>query len=534
MKTARVGTILPWGGDGSEGFTASNIPKGWAVCDGQEADANDYPLLFSEIGNTYGGTGAGDFPNYTGIFFFPKLTNRCMMDLESSYLDDPKYQYGQGSVKDIVVDAVGTKFGDYIDGFGTTKVIKTSWAANADIDFSLSDPNLKLSGKITNMRITDPDFSATITTLNRKLGINHTPGHSHPGSIPSATGSFYGPQVWRPASMTVSGSTDHPLCSIVKSTQFQCDLNPSVAQAPDWANGRTLTAFYGSDQYEQTLPTADKFHDYVSDAGKDYWSEVPAPDWHNGTPTRNSPQAVSQQVDFLSTGTFTNNFTYDPVKTHAEPAWAGLFPRPFIFGNRRNYYGHSKGTFNNLEDSPEDPSTYFTVNSVQVSIATSEISLPAGTDIRTSHGTAPDNWYQYDKIHPWMLVDGDCFAKGTYITEISRTGSGDTDFVYLIKLSAQTINTAAGQFNTTFREGTYGSSMSTFNDNNPNSSAFTSHSHGTFDIQMGRGSLNPPATYPLNDISVGSVYPDSLNDALNIIVDTAQPAMVVTYLIKAY
>ena len=51
---------------------------------------------------------------------------------------------------------------------------------------------------------------------------------------------------------------------------------------------------------------------------------------------------------------------------------------------------------------------------------------------------------------------------------------------------------------------------------------------------MGRGSLNPPATYPLNDISVGSVYPESLNDALNIIVDTDQPSMVVVYLIKAY
>ena len=53
MKTARIGTILPWGGDGNEGFTASNIPKGWKVCDGQVANAVDYPLLFSEIGNTF-------------------------------------------------------------------------------------------------------------------------------------------------------------------------------------------------------------------------------------------------------------------------------------------------------------------------------------------------------------------------------------------------------------------------------------------------------------------------------------------------
>ncbi len=534
MKTARIGAIMPWGGDGNEGFTAANIPKGWKVCDGQTADAADYPLLFSEIGTTYGGTGSGTFPNYTGTFFFPKLTNRVMIDLESSYLDETKYQYGQGAVKDTVVDAVGTKFGDFVSGFGLDKVIKTSWSANADIDFTLSDPDLKLSGKITDMKISDPDFNATITTLGRKLGINHTPGHSHPGTVSSAQSSFYGPQVWQPASLTISGSTDHPTCSVVKSQQHTCDLNPSVQEAPDWNNGRTLLAYYGPETHEHTLPTGDKFYDFVSDAGKDYWSEVPAPDWHTGTPTRNSPQAATQNVDFVAIGAFTNNFSYSPVKTHAIKAWTGLFPRPFIFGNRRNYFGHSKGTYNNLLDNPENPSNYFTVNTVNVGIALSEISLPAGTDIRSSHGTAPDNWYQYDKIHPWMLVDGDCFAKGTYITEISRTGTGDANYVYTIKLSAATINTAAGTFNVTFREGTYSSSLSSFGDNNPNSSAFTSHSHGTFDIQMGRGSLNPPATYPLNNISVGSVYPDSLNDALNIIVDTAQPAMVVTYLIKAY
>ena len=72
MKTARIGTILPWGGDGNEGFTASNIPKGWKVCDGQVADAFDYPLLFSEIGNTYGGTGlAKRHTWYVGISASP-------------------------------------------------------------------------------------------------------------------------------------------------------------------------------------------------------------------------------------------------------------------------------------------------------------------------------------------------------------------------------------------------------------------------------------------------------------------------------
>tara|TARA_B100000945_G_C20050921_1_gene443479 strand:- start:226 stop:624 length:399 start_codon:yes stop_codon:yes gene_type:complete len=132
------------------------------------------------------------------------------------------------------------------------------------------------------------------------------------------------------------------------------------------------------------------------------------------------------------------------------------------------------------------------------------------------------------------MVDGECFAKGTYITSIERTGTDDTNWVYKLKISANTINTAAYQGTITFRQGTYASSLSSFGDNDPNSSAFTSHDHGSFDIQMGRGSLNAPATYPLNDISIGSVNPDSFNDALNIIVDTNQPAMVVVFLIKAY
>ena len=55
MKTAKIGTILPWSGDGGSGFLASNIPKGWIVCDGSTKTASDYPLLASIIGDTYGG-----------------------------------------------------------------------------------------------------------------------------------------------------------------------------------------------------------------------------------------------------------------------------------------------------------------------------------------------------------------------------------------------------------------------------------------------------------------------------------------------
>ena len=124
-------------------------------------------------------------------------------------------------------------------------------------------------------------------------------------------------------------------------------------------------------------------------------------------------------------------------------------------------------------------------------------------------------------------------AKGTYITEIEREGTDDSDWVYTIKLSLATIG-ASSNATVIFREGTWPTSMSNFHSQDPDDAAFTSHNHGTFDIQMSRGSLNAPFTFPLNDISIGSVSPDNLDDALNIIIDTDQASMNIVYLIKAY
>lgn len=54
MRVAKVGTIIPWAGDGNEGFALSNIPKGWILCDGRLYNANRYPLLAATLGDTYG------------------------------------------------------------------------------------------------------------------------------------------------------------------------------------------------------------------------------------------------------------------------------------------------------------------------------------------------------------------------------------------------------------------------------------------------------------------------------------------------
>ena len=75
---------MPWGGNGNDGFTLANIPKGWIVCDGKSRDASDFQMLASMIGETYGGDLSGEFPNIEGQFFTPNLTSRVMIDLDES------------------------------------------------------------------------------------------------------------------------------------------------------------------------------------------------------------------------------------------------------------------------------------------------------------------------------------------------------------------------------------------------------------------------------------------------------------------
>ena len=125
MRSAKIGTIMPWGRDGGNGFLESNIPKGWIVCKGDTLSAADYPLLASVIGDTYGGDMTQSngshytFPyvdpsngSNTATFRLPNLSSRLPLDLEPANLYDSKYQQGQNNVFNEVIDNQGTKIKD--------------------------------------------------------------------------------------------------------------------------------------------------------------------------------------------------------------------------------------------------------------------------------------------------------------------------------------------------------------------------------------------------------------------------------------
>ena len=525
MKSAKIGTIMPWGGDGNTGFALSNIPKGWIVCGGQLEDAARYPLLASHLGDTYGADAefGGTFPEYLGKFRLPNMSLKMPIDLEPDYLNQSAYQYGQSDAYSKLITNSYT--GDaLVGGFGSISLsapIPIVISANTDIDFTV-DPSLVMNAKMTNISIAPPDFSTTVYTINRKLGINHTPGHSHPGTYSKATAQFSGPHLFEPSQITTGGGVSG---NCVDNYGYsECQLTNSDT-APTWQQGRVQAAYYGNEQREFTLPTTDRFYDFQ---GSEFWSQVPAQSW---PPTQSHPSGLvsASNLGYQFNGSaYTSTFNVTtPVKTHAQPAWTGLFPKPLEVANRRNYFGPT------VNYDPES-TTPFTVSGVTVPANANSISLPAGTDINSAT-TAGE--FSLDKIVPFMWIYSEGVTRnGTQITAISRTGTSTSNYVYTLELSQPCKNATALTNQTfSFRHGTYPTTTNNITSQlDPNSSTFLGHNHGSFEITQGKGSLAAPTTHPVNNVSLGTVSPENINDALNIIAEVSMPALIVTFLIKAY
>ena len=519
MKVAKVGTIMPWSGDGNDGFALSNVPKGWILCGGQLEEASRYPLLASTIGTTYGSDGqfSGNFPEYEGKFRLPNMSLKMPIDLEPEYLLETDYQYGQADAYNVLVSNSYT--GDaLVDGFGSISLqapIPITISANCDIDFSV-DASLLLTGKMTNISISPPDFSTTVYTVNRKLGINHTKGHNHPGTYQRATAQFSGPHPFEPSNIAVGGGITGNC--VTDYGYSECQLS-NAQTAPLWQNGRVQATFYGDEQHEFTLPTTDRFYNFE---GSQYWSKVPAQNW----PPTEHPSGLTPASDlsYLYNGTaFTNSFEVtNPVDTHAQDAWTGLFPKPLTVANRRNYFGPT------VNYDPETTSPH-TISGVTITAGANSIDLPAGADL----GAA----YELDSVVPLMWVYGGPIRPGTQITRIAReSGTDISNYVYKLELSQPCSNsvTVTGQ-TLSFRHGTYPTTINNITSQlDPNSSTFLGHNHGSFEITQSRGSLQAPETFPINNISMGTVTPDNIDNALNIIAEVSMPALICTFIIKAY
>ena len=306
MKSAPVGTIMPWGGQSSQGNNPQNIPTGWIVCDGRTFEANDYPLLASIIGNTYGPTDTsivGNFPDFEegDVFRVPNLNGRSMVDLEKSYLQDSKYQFEQPDAESVI--------GDLISDDGTGVTPPTIYSADTDLKFQL-DPIDTMAGKIQNINLNDPTWSKTYYTIGRKLGIDHTPGHKHGGQYTTAFPSGKYVQVFEAPNVQLGGNPNYDSANL---TGIQ-----NTDSADQWPNGFGAMTYYD----ENTLVLTNETKTFTQD-------QIPKPALARTIPSHGA-----------STDAFSDTYNYN----HHMKQHTGVFPPPVTIFGRPNYYNGDVGT----------------------------------------------------------------------------------------------------------------------------------------------------------------------------------------------
>lgn len=309
-KAVPIGTIMPWTGSSSTSRLLDQaIPNGYLVCRGQTLRAIDYPLLAQLLGNTYGpfqepgGPVVGiqnDFPEYddNDLFNLPNLNQVSLVDIEGSRLN-PSDQQVVGRY--ITENGVG----------GDPPTLVTSYV---DVNFSV-DPDSQLSGKITGITLQDPSFFDTYRTIPRKLGIDHTPAHTHArppaGSYPSSQPSGTFIAFFTPGNY----ETQSNKWTTADGVDAQDNNDPPDTFRP----GTAQLTWY--DPANSSLPTMDQFYDFSA-----------APTSLPATRTGGRNIAVYGQTERAYED------DYSCIASQQVGAWSSLFPPPGPYNGRLNYY----------------------------------------------------------------------------------------------------------------------------------------------------------------------------------------------------
>jgi len=172
-----IGSAVPWVG------ALTSIPPGWLICNGQELDAADYPLLRRVLKNTYGGNSSGDFPNYSGTFNLPNISQKALADISVEW-----FAYNDGDI------IPGNDQPTYnIDNAQSLAVIQPYIGPEGDVGtpgtvFALTDLNFSYTP--------DPDGTLERATLvsgiaavtGSTLFFGNVPVQPDPAQIPPSTG----------------------------------------------------------------------------------------------------------------------------------------------------------------------------------------------------------------------------------------------------------------------------------------------------------------------------------------------------------
>jgi len=314
-KVSPIGTIMPWTGSASSSaLTIDAVPKGWITCSGQTLKANEYPLLAQLLGNTYGpyqvvgGPPVGilnSYPEYedTDLFTLPNLNQTALVDIESSRVPP----------EDMAV------IGAYVTENGADASPLTNIVSYIDVNFSIETDG-ELAGKITGLSVQDPVYFDTVRVIPRKLGIDHTPSHSHkqpetdkyPSTINS--GGYVG--LFEPGNYeTQDGEW---------STASAIGVNPNEANGDVFLSGTQRVTWF--DEAGQSLPDMSGWRDFTNAA-----TDLPV-----------IPPGNRVVAGYGNTGDPLNNGSYNDPNTciinQQMPAISAPFPPVGSYMGQKNYF----------------------------------------------------------------------------------------------------------------------------------------------------------------------------------------------------
>jgi len=535
-ETQPLGSIVPWVG----GLT--KVPPGWIVCNGQELQGNEYPLLARILKTAYGGTLSGNFPNYSGSFALPALSQKAFADISSEYFTTDQVTPGADQPT-LNIDTAESLLvvGQYIGPEGNIGVPGTTNAVT-DLNFTYTpDPD----GTVENITFisgtapdtTDPKFYSNLTPSGGNgtgalFNVIQNTDNTYQVSI-AAKGESYeeGDQ------LTISGAliTDGD----VAGTSPANDIVIEVVTIGNPFFSGTITANADGDALE-FVPGFDitTVNIVPRKLGRQHFPQHLHPDTYTTINVNDSTNNPGRGV------TIFENPQIDIVEFFygLNPAT----PNPFD-GNNAIYLGNTLASGGNVWGDSQasgeitDVSNPFTPGVGRYALGSISGTPPANSHEPFNTGQAGHgigkNWFTNAKK---LRAPNNATSPTDAGLEKLRT-TGKIDATTVIPFGDS--STAAGVIN--YDDGVNGSddlvapTQAMFNSNaisfteTTGNNAIVSHNHGgEFNVTYNPGSLTVPASIKCS--VAANIIPDNLENAFQIEFNATSPSLTIITLIRAY
>ena len=445
-QQAPIGTIMPYGGASGSNDT-DGVPPGWIVLNGSQTNLNaaEYPLLANIIGNVYGpfpssaqeeiglnigiifeSNGGRGFPynppsGFPGHiegkpvdkFNLPNLNQIPLVDIEKTRISDTsEYSAGDPSANPPIAadhryDTL-SELGEYLSPNGSSgKQAPDQNKSNIDLVFEV-ESNSNLAGRVTGIVMEDPIYNTTAYVIPRKLGIDHTPRHTHRAASERDSDQFWSAYPdgnplleWVPGNAVRANSIQET--SSVQPSSQRGDTLPAQQFNPGYGQ---FTWYDSDDNGTSMVETNRQWNigsDTDGDGDIDTKKKMPDTDVYPAqVATRNIPSY--NQIE----NPYTDDFS--ALAAVAADAHVGAFPPPGRYQGKRNYY--ASPDINRTHRGSQMPMTY--------------INDMAYTGLQTTNTNVPEtvgNTFSTTLNHPQETWAGELRSHNHDAMEVSM-GSG--------------------------------------------------------------------------------------------------------------